>query len=278
MRYVCEPKIDGLAVSLRYERGRLVQAATRGDGTTGEDVTANVRTIAAVPERLALAPDDLPEILEVRGEVYLPISAFEDLNRRQVEAGLRPFANPRNSAAGSLRQKDPSVTAARPLSFWAYQVGEVDGGAAGPQRRPVSARTPASLELVRRGGLSGQPRDRGRSTASRTVYDFCRHWQEHRHDLDYEIDGVVAKVDDLALQRALGATARAPRWAIAFKFPPEERTTLLEDILVSIGRTGRATPYAKLDAGRRRPGRPSSTRRSTTRTRSARRTSDPATR
>jgi DNA ligase (NAD+) len=244
VRYVCEPKIDGLAVSLRYERGRLVQAATRGDGTTGEDVTANVRTIAAVPERLALAPDDLPEIFEVRGEVYLPISAFEDLNRRQIAAGLRPFANPRNSAAGSLRQKDPSITAARPLAFWAYQVGEVDGGAAGPQGDRLGSHA-ASLELVRRAGLPVNPETRT-VDGLEDVYDFCRHWQEHRHDVDYEIDGAVAKVNDLVLQRALGATARAPRWAIAFKFPPEERTTLLEDILVSIGRTGRATPYAKL--------------------------------
>ncbi len=244
VRYVCEPKIDGLAVSLRYERGRLVQAATRGDGMTGEDVTANVRTIRAIPETLALAPRDVPAVLEVRGEVYLPISAFEELNRRQVEAGLRPFANPRNSAAGSLRQKDPTVTAARPLSFWAYQIGEVDGGAAGPRGAGLDSQT-GSLALVGRAGLPVNPEIRAAEGLD-AVYEFCRLLQEHRHDLDYEIDGVVAKVDDLALQRSLGATSRAPRWAIAYKFPPEERTTLLEDIAVSIGRTGRATPYAKL--------------------------------
>ncbi|MGD0219047.1 MAG: NAD-dependent DNA ligase LigA [Acidimicrobiales bacterium] len=244
VRYACEPKIDGLAVSLRYERGRLVRAATRGDGTTGEDVTANVRTISLIPERLALDPGDVPEIFEIRGEVYLPISAFEELNQRQREAGLRPFANPRNSAAGSLRQKDPSITAARPLAFWAYQVGEVDGGAAGPRGALLVTHT-ASLELVRRAGLPVNPEART-VDGIETAYGFCRRWQEHRHDLDYEIDGVVAKVDDLALQGALGATAHAPRWAIAYKFPPEERTTLLEEILVSIGRTGRATPYAKL--------------------------------
>ncbi len=242
--YVCEPKIDGLAVSLRYERGHLVQAATRGDGTTGEEVTANVRSIRVIPERLALEPEEVPEVFEVRGEVYLPISAFEELNRRQTAAGLRPFANPRNSAAGSLRQKDASVTASRPLAFWSYQVGEVDGGSAGPGGSRLGSHT-ASLELVRKAGLPVNPETRTLDGLE-DVYQFCRHWQDHRHDLDYEIDGVVAKVDDLALQRVLGATSRAPRWAIAFKFPPEERTTLLEDILVSIGRTGRATPYAKL--------------------------------
>jgi DNA ligase (NAD+) len=241
---VCEPKIDGLAVSLRYEGGHLVQAATRGDGTTGEDVTANVRTIRAIPERLALLAGELPGIFEVRGEVYLSISAFAELNRKQAEAGRRPFANPRNSAAGSLRQKDPAITAARPLSFWAYQIGEVDGGAAGPEGSDLGSQT-RSLELVKRAGLPVNPETRV-LRGLEAVHAFCRHWQEHRHDLDYEIDGVVAKVDDLALQRVLGATARAPRWAIAYKFPPEERTTRLEEILVSIGRTGRATPYARL--------------------------------
>ncbi|MGD0742903.1 MAG: NAD-dependent DNA ligase LigA [Acidimicrobiales bacterium] len=244
VRFVCEPKIDGLAVSLRYEDGRLVQAATRGDGTTGEDVTANVATIGAIPERLALGAADVPRVLEVRGEVYLPVSAFAELNRRQAAAGLRTFANPRNSAAGSLRQKDPVVTASRPLSFWAYQVGEVDGGAVGPQGARLGSHSDA-LEFVRRAGLPVNPEVKAVEGLA-AAYEFCRHWQDHRHDLDYEIDGVVAKVDDLDLQRTLGATSRAPRWAIAYKFPPEERTTLLEDILVSIGRTGRATPYAKL--------------------------------
>ena len=235
----CEPKIDGLAISLRYERGVLVQAATRGDGTTGEDVTANVRTIKVIPHRLALKGSGVPGVLEVRGEVYMPVSAFEELNRRQMEAGLRPFANPRNSAAGSLRQKDPSVTASRPLSFWAYQVGEVDGGAAGPQGSALATQSSA-LDLVRRAGLPVNDANRIVETLDE-VYEFATHWRDHRHDLDYEIDGIVAKVNSLELQRALGSTSHAPRWVIAFKFPPEERTTLLEGILVSVGRTGRAT-------------------------------------
>ncbi|MGA8295733.1 MAG: NAD-dependent DNA ligase LigA [Acidimicrobiales bacterium] len=241
---VCEPKIDGLAISLRYERGVLVQAATRGDGLIGEDVTANVRTIKVIPHRLALRGGDVPQVFEVRGEVYIPVSAFEELNRRQVEAGLRPFANPRNSAAGSLRQKDPSITASRPLSFWAYQVGEVDGGASGPQGSELSTHS-AALDLVRRAGLPVNGENRV-VEALQDVYEFANHWKEHRHDLDYEIDGTVAKVNSLELQRALGSTSHAPRWVVAFKFPPEERTTLLEDISVSVGRTGRATPYAKL--------------------------------
>jgi DNA ligase (NAD+) len=240
----CEPKIDGLAISLRYESGTLVQAATRGDGTTGEDVTANVRTIKVIPRRLALRRSDVPRVLEARGEVYMPVSAFEELNRRQIAAGLRPFANPRNSAAGSLRQKDVSVTASRPLSFWAYQVGEVDGGAAGPQGSSLATQS-AALDLLRRAGLPVNDANRVVETLDE-VYEFATHWRDHRHDLDYEIDGTVAKVNSLELQRALGSTSHAPRWVIAFKFPPEERTTLLEDILVSVGRTGRATPYAKL--------------------------------
>jgi DNA ligase (NAD+) len=241
---VCEPKIDGLAISLRYERGTLVQAATRGDGVTGEDVTANVRTIRVIPHRLALKGRDVPEVLEVRGEVYLPVSAFEELNRRQEKAGLRTFANPRNSAAGSLRQKDPSITASRPLSFWAYQVGEVNGGAAGPRGSALSTHS-AALDLLRRAGLPVNSENRVLETLD-GVYGYANHWEEHRHDLDYDIDGTVAKVNSLELQRILGSTSHAPRWVIAFKFPPEERTTLLEDILVSVGRTGRATPYAKL--------------------------------
>lgn len=242
--FVCEPKIDGLAVSIRYEEGRLVRAATRGDGRVGEDVTANVRTIASVPDRLPLTGGDVPRLLEVRGEVYLPISAFEALNRQQAEAGLRLFANPRNSAAGSLRQKDPAVTASRPLSFWAYQAAVADGGIAGPEGSAVGSHS-ASLELLRACGLPVNPRIET-LTALEAVYVYCARALEHRHDLDYDIDGVVVKLDDLALQRALGATSHAPRWAVAYKFPPEERTTLLESILVSIGRTGRATPFATL--------------------------------
>ncbi len=244
VRLVCEPKIDGLACSIRYEAGRLVQAATRGNGTVGEDVTANVRTVRDVPERLALPPEEVPAVLEVRGEIYIALADFEELNRRQAAAGERTFANPRNSAAGSLRQKDPKVTASRPLSFWGYQLGEVDGGVAGPGG--TSLRTHLDcLELIRRAGLPVNP-EIVAVTGLEQAYAACRAIEQRRHDLGYEVDGVVVKVDDLALRASLGSTSHAPRWAIAYKFPPEERTTLLEDILVSIGRTGRATPFAKL--------------------------------
>jgi DNA ligase (NAD+) len=234
-RFVCELKIDGLAISVRYEGGRLVQAATRGDGRVGEDVTANVATIGALPKRLRGAPG----VLEVRGEVYMPVSAFEELNRRQAEAGLKLFANPRNSAAGSLRQKDPAITARRELSMWCYQLGEVVGG-------PELSSHHATLEFLGGLGLPVNPEIRLLDDLEE-VYAYSQAWQEHRHDLDYEIDGAVVKVDDLAQRDLLGATSKAPRWAIAYKFPPEERTTLLKDIEVSIGRTGRATPFAILE-------------------------------
>jgi DNA ligase (NAD+) len=234
--YVCEPKIDGLAISIRYEGGRYVRAATRGDGRTGEDVTENIRTIDQVPERLG---KDAPEVLEVRGEVYMALSAFQALNERQVEAGARPFVNARNSAAGSLRQKDPKVTAARELALWSYQLGQVEGG-------PTFASHHETLEWLSSLGFPVNPEIR-RVVGPDAVLDYCVHWQQHRHDLDYEIDGVVVKVDDLARRQLLGSTSKAPRWAIAYKFPPEERTTRLNDILVSIGRTGRATPYAVLE-------------------------------
>jgi DNA ligase (NAD+) len=243
-RYVGEPKIDGLALSLRYESGRLVTAATRGDGRVGEDVTDNVRTIAAIPQQLALDAAATPEIFEVRGEVYLPISAFEELNRRQAEAGLRLFVNPRNSAAGSLRQKDPAVTASRPLGFFAYQLGEVDGGVVGRRGEALTSHH-QSLELLVRCGFTVNDLIESFDSLE-GVAAFCEGLEQRRHELDYEIDGVVVKLDDLALQRAAGATSHAPRWAIAYKFPPEERTTLLEDIEVSIGRTGRATPFARM--------------------------------
>ncbi len=235
-RYVCELKIDGLAISLRYEGGALVQAATRGDGQVGEDVTANVATIGVVPKRL---PRGAPEVLEVRGEVYMPAAAFEELNRRQEEAGQRRFVNPRNSAAGSLRQKDASITAARDLAFWAYQPGEVVGG-------PDLTSHHQTLELLAGLGLPVNPEIETVDSLE-AVEDYCRRWEEHRHDLGYEIDGVVVKVDDLAQRAVLGFTSKAPRWAIAYKFPPEERTTLLRDVMVSIGRTGRATPFAVLE-------------------------------
>jgi DNA ligase (NAD+) len=233
---VAELKIDGLAISLRYERGRLVHAATRGDGRVGEDVTANVEAISVVPKRLAKGA---PSVLEVRGEVYMPIAVFERINEAQVEAGLRSYANPRNTAAGSLRQKDPAVTASRGLSFWSYQLGEVQGGPDLPSHHDT-------LQWLREVGFPVNPEITLVQDLAE-AYAFCERWQVHRHDLPYEIDGVVLKVDDLALRPALGETSKAPRWAIAYKFPPEERTTLLKDIMVSIGRTGRATPFALLD-------------------------------
>jgi DNA ligase (NAD+) len=235
--FVCELKIDGVALSLVYERGRYTQAATRGDGAVGEDVTDNVRTVEAVPERLRGGHP--PDVLEVRGEVYMPIKAFEELNARQEEAGGRLFANPRNSAAGSLRQKDAKITASRELSFWTYAVGTVEGG-------PAFTRHSETLEWLEQAGFPVNPEIRTLGTLD-DVFAYCEHWLEHRHDLDYEIDGVVVKVDDLGQRQELGATSHAPRWAIAYKFPPEERTTRLEQIMVSIGRTGKATPFAMLE-------------------------------
>ncbi len=242
--FTCEPKVDGVAMSLTYERGRYVQAATRGDGVTGEDVTANVATVGVVPHQLDPVAGPYPELVEVRGEIYLPLADFAAMNARQEAAGERSFVNPRNSAAGSLRQKDPAMTAQRPLSFWAYQVGEVRGIPEGsPWPAPSQS---ATLELLARAGFPVSP-DARMITGIDEVIDRCRVLAEERHDLPYEIDGVVIKVDDLALHDRLGATSRAPRWAIAFKFPPEERTTKLLGIDVSIGRTGRATPFGRLD-------------------------------
>ena len=239
MTFACELKIDGVAISLLYENGRYTRAATRGDGVTGEDVTANVATVTAIPERLDLDPESCPALLEVRGELYMPISAFEELNRRQGESGGRLFANPRNSAAGSLRQKDPKITASRELSFWSYQLGAREGG-------PRFVRHSESLDFLRRAGLPVNPEVRVWSSLEE-VFEFSRRWEEHRHDLDYEVDGVVVKVDELAHQQELGFTSRAPRWAIAYKFPPEERSTKLVDIMVSIGKSGKATPFARLE-------------------------------
>jgi DNA ligase (NAD+) len=238
--FVCELKFDGLAMSIRYEDGQFVQAATRGDGMVGEDVTANVATIADIPHRLSKpSGNDVPAVVEVRGEVYMGTSAFERLNERTVAAGDKPFANPRNSAAGSLRQKDPNKTAERELSFWAYQLGDVDGG-------PVFSSHADTLAWV---GELGFPANEHvqRFPSIDEVAAHCLHWRDHRHMLDYEIDGIVIKVDDPIQQDLLGSTSRAPRWAIAYKFPPEERTTTLLDISVSVGRTGRATPFAVLD-------------------------------
>ncbi|MFM7069197.1 MAG: NAD-dependent DNA ligase LigA, partial [Actinomycetes bacterium] len=246
VRYVCELKIDGLAMSVRYERGRYVQAATRGNGRVGEDVTANVAGVGDVPEVLAA---DAPSVLEVRGEIYMPIDSFHALrarteaeNAEAEAAGRKPRplpVNPRNAGAGSLRQKDPAVTASRGLAFWCYQLGEVVGADAPGTHSGV-------LEWLRSLGFPVNPNTVVVDDLD-AVYEFCERWTADRHELPYEIDGIVVKVDDLEVQRALGATAKAPRWAIAYKLPPEERTTLLRDIQVSVGRTGRATPFAVLE-------------------------------
>ena len=237
--YVAELKIDGLAMSIRYESGELVQAATRGDGRVGEDVTANVRTIGDVPHRLSDPGGGVPDVVEVRGEVYMSTAVFDELNREYEAAGERPLVNPRNAAAGSLRQKDPAATARRRLSFWAYQLGQVEGG-------PDFTSHRETLDFIGSIGFPVNPEIRT-FTSVEEVAAFCLDRQEHRHDLAYEIDGVVVKVDDLAQRELLGYTSRAPRWAIAYKFPPEERTTRLLDIQVSVGRTGRATPFAVLE-------------------------------
>ncbi len=236
--FVCELKIDGFAISLTYEHGDLVRAATRGDGRVGEDMTANVATIGSVPHRLTTKGTP-PALVEVRGEVYMPLAAFERLNERQRAAGDKVFANPRNSAAGSVRQKDPSITATRELSLWTYQLGATEG-------TPTFRRHLETLEWMRELGLPVNPEIRSLATLAE-VEAFCNHWHEHRHDLDFDIDGVVFNVDELRLRDELGSTSKAPRWAIAYKFPPEERTTLLKDIMVSIGRTGKATPFAVLE-------------------------------
>ncbi|MGH9069393.1 MAG: NAD-dependent DNA ligase LigA [Acidimicrobiales bacterium] len=244
--FACELKIDGLAISLRYEAGNLVRAATRGDGQVGEDVTANVATVGVIPSRLSTDGTEPaepagppPAVVEVRGELYMPLAAFAELNQRQAAAGQRPFANPRNSAAGSLRQKDPAVTATRELAFWAYQLGEVQGA-------PAFSSHTESLAWLGRLGLPVNPETRA-ATSLAEVHEICRHWEAHRHDLGYEIDGVVVKVDDLTRRGELGSTRHHPRWAIAYKFPPEERTTRLRDIMVSIGKSGKATPFAVLE-------------------------------
>jgi DNA ligase (NAD+) len=234
--YTCELKIDGLAMSLLYEDGWLARAATRGDGVIGEDVTANVATIEAIPKQMA---GPAPEAVEVRGEIFMPVSAFEDLNRRQTEAGARTFINPRNAAAGSLRQKDPAITGERELAFWAYQLGALEGG-------PQFTHHWETLEWMRQAGFPVNPNTE-LVHGLEEVDAYCRRWLDRRHSLDYEIDGAVIKVDDLGQRRELGATSKAPRWAIAYKFPPEEKTTLLRGVMVSIGRTGKATPFAMLE-------------------------------
>lgn len=234
--YSCELKVDGLAVVLTYEEGVFVQGATRGDGITGEDVTANLRTIDAIPLRLL---GDPPRLLEVRGEVYMPLRAFEELNRRQLEAGERIFANPRNAAAGSVRQKDPRVTASRALSIWFYQVGVLEGG-------PELERHGEAMSYLADLGLRVNPDSRVVPDRA-AVEAYIKEAEAARHERDYETDGVVIKVDRLAYQDALGFTAKAPRWAVAFKFPAEEQITRLLEIRVNVGRTGAVTPYAVLE-------------------------------
>ena len=261
LRYVAELKIDGLAISLRYRDGRFVRGATRGDGTTGEDVTANLRTIASIPDRLADAAT-----LEARGEVYMPKAEFARINAEREEAGLPLYANPRNSGAGSLRQQDPAVTAGRRLSFWAYQLHEEmparatlvgddsDAGAASPEgpatpggagaRPSVDSQSDALARLAAL-GLPVNP-NHVADLEIEGVIAFLEDWRERRHDLEYETDGVVVKVDRFDQQARLGMVARAPRWAIAYKFPPEQVETLLEEIVPYVGRTGTLTPVAHL--------------------------------
>ena len=233
--YVVELKMDGVAVNLTYEEGSFARGATRGDGYVGEDITGNLKTIRAVPLRLR---EDPPKVVEVRGEVYMRTDDFEKLNERLGEAGVRTFANPRNAAAGSLRQKDPSITAERNLSLICHGVGFIQG-------RRFSSHWEA-LETIRSWGLRTNPENHRLETLDE-VYEFCSRWQESRHDVPYEIDGVVVKVDSIAQQDELGHTSKAPRWAIAYKFPPEERTTVLQDIFASVGRTGVVTPFAQLE-------------------------------
>ena len=246
VRYVCELKIDGLAISIRYENGVMVQAATRGDGKVGEDVTANVATISSLPKKLGKGA---PSVVEVRGEIYMSTAAFEKLKAEREAENLQRVANnratlsvpvnPRNAGAGSLRQKDPTITAQRDLSLWSYQLGEVVGG-------PEFVSHHTTLDFL--GGLGFPVNPEIKVVDSfEEVVAFCRKWQEHRHELGYEIDGAVVKVDDLSQREQLGFTSRAPRWAIAFKFPPEEKHTILKDIQISVGRTGRVTPFAVLE-------------------------------
>lgn len=233
--YLCELKIDGLAINLLYEKGRLTRALTRGDGRTGEDVTLNVRTVRGIPTELKGTKNHpVPDLVEVRGEVYFPIEAFGELNAQLVEAGKPPYANPRNTAAGSLRQKDPRVTASRELRMLVHGIGKREGFALTRQSEAYAA--------LKAWGLPISTHFRVVDSIE-AVNEFIVSTGEHRHDVEHEIDGVVVKVDEIAMQRQLGATSRAPRWAIAYKYPPEEVNTVLLDIQVNVGRTGRVTPF-----------------------------------
>ncbi|ANP49640.1 DNA ligase (NAD+) [Streptomyces griseochromogenes] len=236
--FLCELKVDGLAVNLTYERGRLTRAATRGDGRTGEDITPNVRTIAEIPDRLQ--GDDVPDLVEIRGEVYFPMEKFEELNARLVAAGDKPFANPRNAAAGSLRQKDPRVTATRPLHMVVHGIGALEGFTG-------MTRLSQAYDLLKTWGLPTSSHNRVVDDLD-GVRQFIAYYDgEMRHSVEHEIDGAVVKLDEIRLQGRLGSTARAPRWAIAYKYAPEEVNTKLIDIKVGVGRTGRVTPYAQVE-------------------------------
>ncbi|MGV9787917.1 NAD-dependent DNA ligase LigA [Streptomyces sp. NPDC003435] len=235
--FLCELKVDGLAVNLTYEHGRLTRAATRGDGRTGEDITPNVRTIADIPERLQ--GEKVPDLVEIRGEVYFPMDRFLELNERLVAAEEKPFANPRNAAAGSLRQKDPRVTASRPLHMVVHGIGAHEGFTG-------LTRLSEAYDLLKTWGLPTSPHNRVVDGLD-GVREFIAYYGEHRHSVDHEIDGAVIKLDEIRLQGRLGSTARAPRWAIAYKYAPEEVNTKLIDIKVGVGRTGRVTPYAQVE-------------------------------
>jgi DNA ligase (NAD+) len=235
-QYLCELKVDGLAINLLYDNGQLIRGLTRGNGTTGEDVTLNVKTIKGLPH--ALTGKKVPNQIEVRGEVFFPVAAFNQLNEELEEAGKALFANPRNSAAGSLRQKDPRVTASRPLAVVVHGVGANDGLTFKHQSDAYSELAKLGLPTSDRFKVCGTRQE---------VLDFIEYYNEHRHDVEHEIDGVVIKVDSIAEQRKLGFTSRAPKWAIAYKYPPEEVITKLLDIRVSVGRTGRVTPYAFME-------------------------------
>ena len=235
--FLCELKVDGLAVNLTYERGRLVRAATRGDGRTGEDITPNVRTIAEIPDRLR--GDKVPDLVEIRGEVYFPMEEFQGLNARRVAAGEKPYANPRNSAAGSLRQKDPKVTATLPLHMVVHGIGTLEGFSG-------LTRLSGAYDLLKTWGLPTSPHNRVVEDLA-GVREFIANYGENRHSVAHEIDGVVVKLDEISLQGRLGSTSRAPRWAIAYKYAPEEVNTRLLNIRVGVGRTGRVTPYAQVE-------------------------------
>ncbi|MEV0185461.1 NAD-dependent DNA ligase LigA [Streptomyces sp. NPDC050625] len=235
--FLCELKVDGLAVNLTYEQGRLTRAATRGDGRTGEDITPNVRTIAEIPDRLT--GDRVPEVVEIRGEVYFPMEKFLELNERLVAAGDKPFANPRNAAAGSLRQKDPRVTASRPLHMVVHGIGALAG-------YEGLTRLSQAYDLLKTWGLPTSAHNKVVDDLD-GVREFIAYYGENRHSVEHEIDGVVVKLDEIRLQGRLGSTARAPRWAIAYKYAPEEVNTKLIDIKVGVGRTGRVTPYAQVE-------------------------------